>query len=66
MVARFVEREELARPKNIALKLAKGVWKNPRVRILDAKRDLAPAPFRADGDTLVMRLAPLSVALVEW
>ena len=66
LVARFVERDETARPKNVALKLAKGAWKNPRVRILDARRNLEDAPFRAEGDTLVLRLAPLAVALVEW
>ena len=48
------------------LKLAKGTWKKPRVRVLDAKRNLEPAPFRIDGDALVLRLAPHSVALVEW
>ena len=27
---------------------------------------LEAAPFRAEGDTLILRLAPLAVALVEW
>ena len=66
MVARFVEEDEKARPRNVALKLAKGAWKKPRVFILDAKRNLEPAPFRIEGDALVLRLAPHSVALVEW
>ena len=66
LVARFVEEDEKARPVNVALKLAKGAWKKPRVRVLDAKRNLELAPFRIDGDALVLRLAPHSVALVEW
>ncbi|MBQ3811791.1 MAG: hypothetical protein II839_13355, partial [Kiritimatiellae bacterium] len=66
MVARFVEEDEKARPVNVALKLAKGAWKKPRVRMLDAKCNLEPAPFRIEGDALVLRLAPLSVAFVEW
>ena len=66
VVARFVEEDEKARPVNVALKLAKGAWKKPRVRMLDAKRNLEPAPFRIEGGALVLRLAPHSVAFVEW
>ncbi len=68
LIARFVEDDAVTRPKAVALRLASGTWgAHPRVRILDAKRDLAdiPADVRPDG-TLRLRLPPLSAALVEW
>ena len=68
LVARFVEDDAVTAAKPVALRLATGSFgKNPRVRLLDAKRDLEPVPadLRPDG-TLVLRLPPLSAALVEW
>ena len=68
LVARFNEDDSSEGAKSVALRLAAGTFgAHPRVRILDAGRDLdeIPAKLAADG-SLRLRLEPLSAALVEW
>ena len=68
LVARFNEDDSAKGAKTVALRLAAGTFgAHPRVRVLDAGRDLdeIPANLAADG-SLRLRLDPLSAALVEW